>query len=180
MFLSDFTFSSLSIDGFDSVNDFDCNDEAINQFFRNEALKYQIQKITNTYIFKDELKIVAFFSISNDCLRDLGYEQSFWNRFHRKVKIPNRKRIRQYPAVKVTRLGINKEYQNQGLSHQLLDFIKGWTFIGHKPACRLLILDAYNQSKQRQIYEKNDFVYFSDSDKYKDNRFMYFDLMRLE
>ncbi len=29
MFLSDFTFSSLSIEGFDNVGDFDCNDVEI-------------------------------------------------------------------------------------------------------------------------------------------------------
>ena len=178
MDLSDFSFSSLNEDDF--LEKFDCGDKEINEFFIEDSKNFQREKITNTYLFNEGNQIVAFFSISNDCLNDLGYENSIWNKFHRKTKLPNEKRIRQYPAVKITRLGIDKKYQGEGLSHQLLDFIKGWTFISHKPACRLLILDAYNKPKQISIYQKNDFAFLLISDKDEVNRFMYFDLMRLE
>lgn len=178
MDLSDFTFSLLNDD--EVLDYFDSEDKKINEFIIEDSKNFQNEKITNTYLFKEGNEIVAFFSISNDCLNDLGYENSIWNKLHRKIKLPNEKRIRQYPAVKITRLGINKKYQGKGLSHQLLDFIKGWTFIEHKPACRLLILDAYNQLKQIAIYQKNDFLFLLDSDKEEEHRFMYFDLMRLE
>ncbi|SIS64706.1 Acetyltransferase (GNAT) domain-containing protein [Chryseobacterium piscicola] len=178
MDLSDFTFSSMNED--DDLSDFDCDDEEMNEFFKEDSKKFQSEKITNTYLFKEGNRIVAFFSISNDCLNDLGYENNIWNKLHRKIKLPNEKRIRQYPAVKITRLGIDKEYQGKGLSHQLLDFIKGWTFIQHKPACRLLILDAYNHPKQTEMYQKNDFTFLLNSDENDKHRFMYFDLMRLE
>jgi GNAT superfamily N-acetyltransferase len=178
MELSDFSFSPLQED--DDLEGFDCEDAEMNEFFLEDSKKFQREKITNTYLFKEGTTIVAFFSISNDCLNDLGYDNSIWNRLHRKIKIPNEKRIRQYPAVKITRLGVNKAFQGKGLSHQLLDFIKGWTFIEHKPACRLLILDAYNSHKQIALYEKNDFVFLLSSDQLAKHRFMYFDLMRLE
>ncbi|TKG91584.1 hypothetical protein EYV94_21400 [Puteibacter caeruleilacunae] len=179
MDLSDFYFSSLSVE--DVLADFDCGDSKINEFLINDARDFQKEKITNTFLFKNtDKKVVAFFSISNDCLNDLGYDNSVWNRLHRKIKLPNSKRIRQYPSVKITRLGIDKLIQGHGISHQLLDFIKYWTFIEHKPACRLLILDAYNKPKQLRMYEKNDFVFLSDLDKNEENRFMYFDLLRLE
>jgi len=178
MDLSDFTFSLLNEN--DRLDNFDCQDNEINEFFIDDAKNFQKEKITNTYLFKKDSKIVAFFSISNDCLNDLGYGNSIWNKLHRKIKLPNEKRIRQYPAVKIARLGIDKDYQGKGLSHQLLDFIKGWTFIEHKPACRLLILDAYNKPKQTEMYEKNDFLFLLESDKNDKHRFMYFDLMRLE
>lgn len=178
MDLSDFAFSILNID--DILDSFDCEDKEINEFLLEDAKNFQNKKITNTYLFKKHNQIVAFFSISNDCLNDLGYENSIWNKLHRTIKLPNNKRIRQYPAVKIARLGIDKNYKGKGLSHQLLDFIKGWTFIEHKPACRLLILDAYNKSIQLATYQKNDFNFLLDSDKRKKHRFMYFDLMRLE
>lgn len=178
MDLSDFTFSLLNEN--DRLDNFDCQDNEINEFLTEDAKNFQKEKITNTYLFRKDSKIVAFFSISNDCLNDLGYGNSIWNKLHRKIKLPNEKRIRQYPAVKIARLGIDKDYQGKGLSHQLLDFIKGWTFIEHKPACRLLILDAYNKSKQTEMYEKNDFLFLLESDKNDKHRFMYFDLMRLE
>ncbi|MDP2189201.1 MAG: hypothetical protein Q8J69_11020 [Sphingobacteriaceae bacterium] len=178
MELSDFSFSLLQED--EDLVGFDCKDAEMNEFFLEDSKRFQREKITNTYLFKEGELIVAFFSISNDCLNDLGYDNSIWNRLHRKIKLPNEKRIRQYPAVKITRLGVNQAFQGKGLSHQLLDFIKGWTFIEHKPACRLLILDAYNSPKQIALYEKNDFVFLLSSDKSAKHRFMYFDLMRLE
>ncbi|MBE8727368.1 GNAT family N-acetyltransferase [Flavobacterium hungaricum] len=178
MDLSDFSFSLLKDE--DILDDFDCEDIEINEFLLEDSKKFQSEKITNTYLFKEKNKVVAFFSISNDCLNDLGYQNSIWNKLHRKIKLPNQKRIKQYPAVKIARLGIDKNYKGKGLSHQLLDFIKGWTFIEHKPACRLLILDAYNRPIQLNTYQKNDFTFLLDSDKNKKHRFMYFDLMRLE
>ena len=178
MDLSDFAFSLLSDD--EVLDNFNCEDDEINEFFLKDSKNFQNEKITNTYLFKEGNEIVAFFYISNDCLNDLGYENSIWNKLHRKIKLPNEKRIRQYPSVKITRLGIEKKYQKKGLSYQLLDFIKGWTFIEHKPACRLLILDAYNKPKQIAMYEKNDFVFLLESDKEEKHRFMYFDLLRLE
>lgn len=178
MDLSDFRFTMLSDE--DNLTDFDCCDDRINDFLINDSKDFQSEKIANTYLFKKGDSVVAFFSICNDCLNDLGYQNNIWNRLHRKIKLPNEKRIRQYPAVKIARLGIDKNYQGKGLSHQLLDFIKGWTFIEHKPACRLLILDAYNKEKQLTMYQKNDFVFLLDSDKGEEHRFMYFDLMRLD
>lgn len=178
MELSDFAFTLLKYN--EILESFDCGDDEINEFLIEDAKNFQNEKITNTYLFKDGDKITSFFSISNDCLNDLGYENSIWNKLHRKIKLPNEKRIRQYPAVKITRLGIDKKYQGNGLANQLIDFIKGWTFIEHKPASRLLILDAYNQNKQIEMYQKNDFTFLLDSDKDHKHRFMYFDLMRLE
>lgn len=179
MDLADFYFSPLSEK--ENVKDFDCGDDEINEFLLEDSLNSQKEKITNTFIFKDNTeKIVAFFSISNDCLNDLGYANNVWNKLHRRIKLPNQKRIRQYPSVKITRLGIDNSIQGKGISHQLLDFIKYWTFIEHKPACRLLILDAYNKPKQLSMYEKNDFIFLSDNDKDHKHRFMYFDLLRLD
>ncbi|KZE75030.1 hypothetical protein AV926_17515 [Myroides marinus] len=170
----------VSLDETTRVDSFDCLDEDLNDFLQNDSLNYQKEKITNTYLFLDKDEVVAFFALSSDCLNDLGYENSIWNKLHRNIKLPNSKRIRQYPAIKITRLGIDKKYQGKGLSHQLLDFIKVWTFIEYKPACRLLILDAYNQPKQIEMYRKNDFVFLLNSDINDKHRFMYFDLMRLE
>ena len=106
MDLTDFIFSSLNND--DILDNFDCEDNEINQFLIEDSKNFQSEKIANTYLFKENYKIVAFFSISNDCLNDLGYKNSIWNKLHRKIKLPNEKRIRQYPAVKIARLGIDK------------------------------------------------------------------------
>ena len=179
MELTDLYFHKLT-NHFD-LQSFDCDDISINEFVHVDALNFQTEKMANTYLFvNNQNLIVAFFSICNDCLNDKGYENSTWNKLHRSIRLPNSKRIKQYPSVKIARLGIDKQFQGKGLSHQLLDFIKIWTIEESKPACRLLILDAYNQDKQLNLYLKNDFLFLHDKDLNDKHRFMYFDLLRLD
>ncbi len=183
MELSDFHFTALT--GDIDLSGFNCDDADINEFLKDDSLNYQKQKIANTYLFLEEAGNVSiFFSISNDCLNDLGdtkgFTKTIWNRFHRKSEIPNNKRIKQYPAIKIGRLGIDKSFQGKGLANQLMDFIKGWVVIDHKPACRLLLLDAYNKEKQIKFYHRNDFIFLLDEDFKNRARIMYFDLLRLQ
>lgn len=107
--LTDFHLTVL--DAHIDLADFDCTLADINEFLKDDALNYQNVKMANTYLFTDDNdKVVAFFSISNDCLNDLGHEEKaankIFNKFHRKTKIPNEKRIRSYPAIKIGRLGV--------------------------------------------------------------------------
>ena len=183
MELSDFTFTAL--DKEIALHHFDCDDTDINEFLQEDALNYQTQKIARTYLFLDDRsEIVAFFSISNDCLNDLGevkgYTNTIWNRFHKRTFLPNDKRIRQYPAIKIGRLGVSKNYQRNGLAYQLMDFIKGWATLDHKPACRLLLLDAYNKERQVKYYQRNGFNLLLDDDAHDRTRIIYFDLLRLQ
>lgn len=180
--LSDFNFTPLTPDI--DLTSFDCEDADINEFLKDDAWNYQREKMANTYLFLDNHEIIAFFSISNDCLNDLGEEKGFnktiWNRFHRKSEIPNEKRIKAYPAVKIGRLGVCLPQQKSGLSYELMDFIKGYALLDHKPACRLLLLDAYNRDRQIRYYERNGFKFLLDNDKNDKTRIMYFDLQAFE
>ncbi|HET6242928.1 MAG: GNAT family N-acetyltransferase [Bacteroidetes bacterium] len=180
MELFDFKFKLFSTEI--DISEFDCKDADINAFLRDDALNYQRQLMANTYVFtKGETgkeKVVAFFCISNDCLNDL-YDNSAFNKLHRKIKLPNEKRIRQYPAVKVGRLGVDNKYHGTGISYQLMDFIKGYSIMDSKPACRLLLLDAYNKPKQLSFYAKNGFEFLLSTGVEDKTRIMYFDLLTL-
>lgn len=182
MKLTDLFFSELTEES--RLDDFDCSIDDITAFLKDDALKYQKENMANTYLFCDDCGAVkAFFSISNDCLNDLGNEKGFsnnvWNRFHRRIRLSNPKRIRQYPAIKVGRLGVHKDLHGTGIAYQLMDFIKGWVIIDHKSACRLLILDAINKPKQIKYYERNDFKPLLDDDTNSKTRIMYYDLLKL-
>jgi GNAT superfamily N-acetyltransferase len=136
-----------------------------------------------TSFLHDDGKIMAFFSISNDCLNDLGegkgLNNTVWNRLHRFLRLANEKRIRQYPAIKIGRLGVHQELHGSGLAYQLMDFIKGWTITDQKPACRLLILDAINHAKQLKYYDQNGFKFLLSADEDSRTRMMYYDLEKL-
>ncbi len=48
----------------------------------------------------------------------------------------------------------------------------------NRTGCRFITIDAYNNERTLRFYEKNDFTFFSDKDKNKKTRSMYFDLKR--
>jgi hypothetical protein len=180
--LSDFNFTELTEDI--EFGDFDCDEKEITDFLLEDAKDYQREKMANTYLFLEEdNSIAAYFCISNDCLVDKGEDKGFtntiFNRFHRKINLPNSKRIRQYPAVKVGRLGVAKKFHKTGVAYDLMLFIKGFSVLNHKPACRLLLLDAINKERQIKYYKNNDFTFLLDTDEGDENRIMYYDLLKL-
>ena len=102
------------------------------------------------------------------------------NKFIPEERSPNEKRIRQYPAVKIGRLGGDESLHRNGIGSELMDFIKGWVFLEHKPACRLLLLDAYNKERQTNYYIRNGFSFLLEKDETEKTRIMYFDLLTIK
>ena len=177
MTLTDFEFDPLS--EFHDLSTFDCSDSDINEFLKYDAMNYQREQMANTYVFHQENKVVAFFSILNDCLHDKGFQNNIWNKFHRRRQIPNSKRIKQYPAIKIGRLGVDKHHHGTGIAYDLMDVIKIFSLEEHRPACRLLLLDAYNKAQQIKYYERNGFIFLDDLNTNETTRLMYFDLIQL-
>jgi hypothetical protein len=67
--ITDFLFQSINENSL--LEEFDCDDADINEFLKEDALQYEKEKMASTYLFvDDEQMIVAFFSASNDCLKD--------------------------------------------------------------------------------------------------------------
>ena len=110
------------------------------------------------------------------------------NRFNR--IIPNSKRNNSYPAVKIGRLGVNKNYGNKGIGAELMDFIKTW-FVSplNKTGCRFILVDSYNEQKPLNYYKKCKFLFLCEDeqtekeimnipdDEKLETRAMYFDLL---
>ena len=94
--------------------------------------------------------------------------------------IPNAKRRRGgYPAVKIGRLGINKEFQGKGLGRDVMDAIKNFiAYSNYTTGAKILTVDAYKGSIK--YYEKNGFEFLTDEDIEEQTRAMYYDLIKLE
>ena len=174
MKLSDLQFTRLHKEK--ETAKFDCGDNDLNDFIRNDAWAYQQELISVTYLFDDSSKnVAAFFSISNDSLKDQDFEK--WNNLSRKVS--NRKRRKEYPAVKIGRIGVSTNYSGKSLGTQVMTFIKNWFTHENKTGCRFLLVDAYNKPEVIKFYEKNDFIPLTEKDANKKTRLMYFDLIRM-
>ena len=89
------------------IAEFDCGDDDLNEFLTVDAQQYLAQLLTVTYLVMDCDKLAAFFSLSNDkltCAPDDTGAKKVWNRMQR--RIPNIKRRRSYPAVKIGQAGL--------------------------------------------------------------------------
>lgn len=166
MKLEDLVFFSLSPDI--DCSSFDCNDEGINVFIHSEAVDYQSHNLGKSYGFKtDKGEVIAYFTIFNDCIRDLGDTKKKMEKFGKSVGLPHPKRlvVKSYPAIKIGRLGICKSLQGvkredgSRFSDDFMKFIKAWTIKNHKPAVKFLILDSYNNDRNKAFYLRNGFEY---------------------
>jgi hypothetical protein len=117
-----------------NLSGFDCGNPDLNDFLKNDALKYDGQLLGRTYVFTLDSKpeeIVCFFTVSNDSLR----VENLTNNTKQKItkEIDYAKQRKNYPAVLVGRLGVNKFVKQRlenstdsPLGVQLMNFIKGW------------------------------------------------------
>ena len=159
------------------ISSFDCGDIDLNDFLHNDAKNYLKSMLAVTYLIKVENEIAAYFCLSYDGLTRTAIltaeEKALWNRVGR--KIPNSKRRKTYPAVKIGRMAVNQKFSGLGLgTHMLLSVREMYLREPHHAGCRFVTVDAYRSALQ--FYERNDFRYLTTKDEDEDTRVMYFDL----
>ena len=132
----------------EKVKSFDCGDADLNDFILNESGLYRQALLAVTYVFEavdDEAHehVAAYFSLANDrvSLTDFPNNTEF-NRFRRR-RFVNEKRLKSYPAAKICRLAVSREFKGMRIGEFLSDFIKSYFLTDNKTRCRFLTVDAY-------------------------------------
>lgn len=173
MDLSAFSFRQINADT--KIKSFDCGDADLNDFLYSDAVNYFKSMMALTYILEDVSaeKTVAYYSLLNDKVVFDPDERKLWNRLNR--RIANSKRRREYPAVKIGRFAVSKEYAGQDIGITLMRGIKLLFATMRNSACRFLTVDAYAAAVP--FYEKCGFVFLSEKDKHAPTRAMYYDLI---
>lgn len=130
------------------TDSFDCGDDDINNFLKCDALVYQQKKLAVTLVFHFKEEIIGFFCCSGDSIRLRTKEKE-------DGKLDN-KRIREFPAVKIGRIGRCRKYRGQKLGEKILDWAIGYIeSISEKIGVRFITLDSY--PNRVVIYEKTGF-----------------------
>lgn len=163
----------------DTVSEFDCGDEDLNDFLINESHLYREALLSVTYVVerKDGSEILAYFSLSNDKISISDFEsRTDFNRF-RKHKFVNEKRLRSYPAIKIGRLGVSGKIRGESVGTYLLEFIQQYFITDNKSGCRFVTVDAYVNAIP--FYIKNGYQFLNNDDEDLHTRVMYFDLASL-
>ncbi len=173
MNFSNFTFRQIETDT--EIMSFDCGDSDLNEFLVCDAKNYLRSMMALTYLLEDnsECKTVAYYSLLNDKIVFDPDEKRFWNRLNR--RIVNSKRRKEYPAVKIGRLAVSKDYSGNHIGEAILLQVKHMFATMRRSACRFITVDAYAAAVP--FYEKCGFMFLSEKDKNSKTRAMYFDLI---
>lgn len=157
-----------------TFKEFTSGDEDLDNFLLNDAKTALEDLSAVTYIFESNNEIIAYCSLLNDKISKQDVSNGIWKKIKKKFQAT----YSSYPAVKIGRLAVNKSVQGSGFGTKLLDFLTFFFIEKNKTGCRFITVDAYDQSLH--FYEKYGFIYFSNDDKGKDTRQMYFDLLSVK
>ena len=131
------------------TSNFDCGDNDINDFLKEDALKWQDKRLAVTRIFVYNEEIIGFFCSSADSLKLKTKERKEESKLHEK-------RIREIPAIKIGRLGRSIKYKNYCLGIFILEWAIGYVLeISKQTGVRFVTVDAY--PRKTEWYEKIGF-----------------------
>lgn len=141
----------------DTVPDFDCGDDDLNEFFAVDAVNWQKDLLTVTYYLALNDGIALYFSLANDKIIADTLPKGFWRKI--KGKFPHKEHRSDYPAVKIGRFAVATAYrcQPEHWGSKAMDFIKNWMVAENKTGCCFLTVDAYPSAVP--FYEKNGFKF---------------------
>jgi GNAT superfamily N-acetyltransferase len=160
-----------------ALTPFDCDNSELNGFLFEDAKTHLNERIAVTYLYMDKGKIMAYWCYLNDkvTVGDIGNDDAFFKRigmlFGKEIKT---KEYKSFPAVKIGRLAVSKEYNGKGLGSDILRFTKQLFVYRNRTGCRFITVDAFADSVG--FYEKNDFKFMSGKDRKGKTRQMYYDL----
>ena len=135
---------------------FACDDEDLDDFFRNEWKPHHDQLLAATYAVVEDGVTIAMFSVVNDRLESDKTDRKTRNKMLR--MIPYRKHRKHYPSVKLARLGVVTAHQGRMIGSWIIEFLKAYFVLNNKTGCRYLTVDAY--PGRTSFYEKNGFARF--------------------
>ncbi|MEN6615329.1 MAG: GNAT family N-acetyltransferase, partial [Syntrophorhabdus sp.] len=104
-----------------STRSFNCGRDDLNEFFQIDLPDHERYLLTKTYSvtpvdIDESFPIVALISFCNDKI----YLESVRDR----IDIPEDKRYRYLPAVKIARLGVYKDYRGKGIGSHVINVAK--------------------------------------------------------
>ena len=114
--------------------------------------------MAESYIFEIEERPLALVSIQNDSVHFADEESRERNRFGHDINLPFTKRYNTIPAIKLGRIGVQKEFRRSGIGTNLLECCKYMFVNENRTGCRLILVDSYIRTMS--FYEKNRFLLF--------------------
>lgn len=147
------------------LSDFDCGDEDLNDFLKNDALAQQKEKLNVTKLVMYNGDIIGFASLLTDTLNLKNIkDENLRLKIKGKLNINSNKRG--ISAVKIGRLAIDRKYSNKGLgSHILRSILNNLKKISeNKVGFRFIIIEGYAKAFNFYVV-RNGFEYLKKDEK---------------
>jgi|ERR1035438_603574 GNAT superfamily N-acetyltransferase len=138
------------------VSTFDCDDDDLNDFLRHDAAKYQADHLSHTRVVFLAGTLVGYITLLADCI----ILQTSEKKKALTETRPHHQSVYTFPAIKIGRVGIQKEYQTSGIGTQLLIYTIGLVVRLNRElniGCRFITLDAYPKSVS--WYQQKNFMF---------------------
>ncbi len=164
----------------EDIETFYCGDSDLNEYFHKDSALYKAELLTQTYCFyslgAEPCDAVALVDFCNDALAKNILPNAEKRKIHH-----NKRGYKVYPAIKITRLGVDEQVHGQGIGTVLLGAIKHFFLTDNRTGCRFITVDAYREAIP--FYERNGFILAKLEEDEEDRRSstvaMFFDLKRL-
>lgn len=141
------------------LSEFDCGDDDLNDFLKNDDLKQQKSRLNVTKLILYDRKIIGYVSLLTDTLvlkniQDEKIQLNIKNQLEIKSKNKN------ISAVKIGRLALDEKYSGEGLwSHILRNILTNLKIISEKEiGFRFIIVEGYAKAFNFYVV-KNGFEY---------------------
>lgn len=176
---SELSIAPITENDYDSLSDFCCGVDEIDNFIHNELPLCSKYKYLIPYkcIIRETGVIAGVFTLSNDLLA-LEYED--------KINFPNLpieyddifSRQSSFPAVNIGHLAIRCAMQSHGLGQYIVEFVR-MTFLSLRlSGCQFITVDALNNADTLRFYQDRvGFEFQTLYDLNKPTRRMYLDLI---
>ncbi len=105
-----------------NLSDFDCGDNDLNEFLKDNALHFTEQRIANTFVLEDGDNIAAYFCLLNDKISQEESSNNKWKNL--KKEFPEGKQFSSYPAIKIGRFAVSLKYKGQNYGTDLMVMLK--------------------------------------------------------
>lgn len=123
--------------------DFDCGDDDLNEFLLIDSFDNIDNSLCTIFLCVYGKTIVGFFSLSADSIK-INKELT--------IEYPS------YPAIKIGRLAVSKEFQNLHIGSIIIEWIVGFCRNLRKEiGIRFVSVDAYNNENTIRFYQSNLF-----------------------
>ena len=149
-----------------NVSDFESTSPELNEFLKEDALKNQEELISKTYLCCHSNQLVGYVTFTTDIVRKKDVREE------EQIEIP----YKEYPAIKIARLAVDKRYERKGVGRFLLLAAVGKALkISNEVGCRFITVDSKQDSIE--FYKKSGSFKLIKGYEKKKYPTMYFDVL---